>query len=156
MYRFLSRVVLCLTLEYFYPNTKVTLIVLQSDLVASSSCSHYHTKKYKYPGIRHNHRQIQPGYIDPIYIPVTMARKTLSEMIKSNPTALGDPVSLKAETSDTSPTENDRPNQNTTNSKTATSMQNIAPSPIEGNGIPVRLLNPQLTAVEYGRTCEMC
>lgn len=63
-----------------------------------------------------------------------MARKTLSEMVKSNPTALGDPVSLKAETSDTSPTENDRPNQtkpNKPNSKTASSMQNIAPSPTE-------------------------
>ena len=36
--------------------------------------------------------------------------KTLKELAKSNPTMLGDPVSLKAETSDTSPTENDRPN----------------------------------------------
>ncbi len=37
--------------------------------------------------------------------------KSLSEAAKSNPTALGDPVSLKAEGSDSSPTEKDRPNQ---------------------------------------------
>ncbi|KAJ9638165.1 uncharacterized protein PV06_04854 [Exophiala oligosperma] len=40
------------------------------------------------------------------------AGKTLKELsIKSNPTALGDPVSLKAETSDTEPTEEARPNK---------------------------------------------
>jgi hypothetical protein len=33
-----------------------------------------------------------------------------SSNIKNNPTALGDPISLKAETSDIEPTENDRPN----------------------------------------------
>ena len=37
--------------------------------------------------------------------------KSLKETAKSNPTMLGDPVSLKAETSNTSPTENDRPHQ---------------------------------------------
>ncbi|OCT49972.1 hypothetical protein CLCR_07696 [Cladophialophora carrionii] len=37
--------------------------------------------------------------------------KSLKESAASNPTALGDPVSLKAEKSDTSPTEQDRPNQ---------------------------------------------
>ncbi|EXJ61938.1 hypothetical protein A1O7_02369 [Cladophialophora yegresii CBS 114405] len=37
--------------------------------------------------------------------------KTLKESAASNPTALGDPVSLKAEKSDTSPTEQDRPNK---------------------------------------------
>lgn len=31
--------------------------------------------------------------------------------LKNNPSALGDPVSLKAETSDTEPTEKDRPNK---------------------------------------------
>ncbi|KAK5051739.1 hypothetical protein LTR69_010239 [Exophiala sideris] len=40
-----------------------------------------------------------------------MAGKSLKESAKSNPTALGDPVSLKAEKSDTSPTEKDRPNK---------------------------------------------
>jgi hypothetical protein len=39
--------------------------------------------------------------------------KSLKESAKSNPTALGDPVSLKAEKSDTSPTEQDRPNKST-------------------------------------------
>ncbi|KAJ9616400.1 hypothetical protein H2200_000118 [Cladophialophora chaetospira] len=37
--------------------------------------------------------------------------KSLSDAAKENPTALGDPVSLKAEKSESSPTENDRPNQ---------------------------------------------
>ncbi|KAL6253196.1 hypothetical protein RBB50_000919 [Rhinocladiella similis] len=40
-----------------------------------------------------------------------MAGKTLKESAKSNPTVLGDPVSLKAENSDTEPTEKDRPNK---------------------------------------------
>jgi hypothetical protein len=34
-----------------------------------------------------------------------------SSNIKKNPTALGDPVSLKAEKSDTEPTDHDRPNK---------------------------------------------
>ena len=33
------------------------------------------------------------------------------EKSKTNPTQLGDPISLKAETSDNEPTENDRPNK---------------------------------------------
>ena len=35
-------------------------------------------------------------------------KRSLKEAAMNNPTALGDPVSLKAETSDTEPTENDR------------------------------------------------
>lgn len=35
-------------------------------------------------------------------------KKTLKELAKGNPSQLGDPVSLKAETSDTEPTEQDR------------------------------------------------
>ena len=43
---------------------------------------------------------------------LTMAgHKSLKDTAKDNPTALGDPVSLKAETSNTSPTEKDRPNK---------------------------------------------
>jgi hypothetical protein len=38
-------------------------------------------------------------------------RKTLKEVAQENPTLIGDPVSLKAEKSDNSPTENDRPNK---------------------------------------------
>jgi hypothetical protein len=35
--------------------------------------------------------------------------KSLKDTLKDNPTALGDPVSLKTETSNTEPTEHDRP-----------------------------------------------
>ncbi|KAF2157254.1 hypothetical protein K461DRAFT_289589 [Myriangium duriaei CBS 260.36] len=38
-------------------------------------------------------------------------QKSLSESLKSNPSALGDPVSLRAEKSDNEPTEKDRPNK---------------------------------------------
>ena len=66
-----------------------------------------------------------------------MARKTLAESAEENPTALGDPVSLKAETSDSSPTENDRPNQQgqkqQDSKKPSSSVQDIAPSPTEGD-----------------------
>lgn len=37
-----------------------------------------------------------------------MERKSLKEVAESNPTMLGDPVSLKAETADSEPTEEDR------------------------------------------------
>ncbi|KEQ71954.1 hypothetical protein M436DRAFT_49256, partial [Aureobasidium namibiae CBS 147.97] len=37
--------------------------------------------------------------------------KSLKDTAKDNPSQLGDPVSLKAETSNTEPTENDRPNK---------------------------------------------
>jgi hypothetical protein len=60
-----------------------------------------------------------------------MAPKSLSESAKSNPTALGDPVSLKAETSDTTPTEKDRPNESLSSSRTK--LDAIAPSPTEGD-----------------------
>lgn len=55
-----------------------------------------------------------------------MAPKLLSESDKSNPTALGDPVSLKAENSDTDPTEK-------TQSTSRASLDTIAPSPTEGD-----------------------
>jgi hypothetical protein len=38
-------------------------------------------------------------------------KKSLKDTAKDNPTQLGDPVSLKAETSSTEPTEKDRPNK---------------------------------------------
>ncbi|EXJ90737.1 hypothetical protein A1O1_03841 [Capronia coronata CBS 617.96] len=41
-------------------------------------------------------------------------KKSLTSAAKSNPTALGDPVSLKAEQSDTSPTQDDQPNKKET------------------------------------------
>lgn len=55
-----------------------------------------------------------------------MAPKLLSESDKSNPTALGDPVSLKAETSDTDPTEKSQ-------STSRANLDTIAPSPTEGD-----------------------
>lgn len=55
-----------------------------------------------------------------------MAPKLLSESDKSDPTALGDPVSLKAENSDTSPIENDR-------SSSRRNLDTVAPSPTEGD-----------------------
>ena len=38
-------------------------------------------------------------------------KKSLKEVAQSNPSQIGDPVSLKAETSDTQPTEQDKPNK---------------------------------------------
>ena len=38
-------------------------------------------------------------------------KKSLKDLAKENPTQLGDPVSLKAETSDTQPTDDDMPNK---------------------------------------------
>lgn len=55
-----------------------------------------------------------------------MAPKSLSENAKANPTALGDPVSLKAETSDTEPTQKSQ-------TKSPTDLDTIAPSPTEGD-----------------------
>jgi hypothetical protein len=55
-----------------------------------------------------------------------MAPKSLSESAKSNPTALGDPVSLKAETSDNEPTKKSQ-------TKSRTNLDTIAPSPTEGD-----------------------
>ncbi|KAG9517263.1 hypothetical protein KCU99_g7722, partial [Aureobasidium melanogenum] len=40
-----------------------------------------------------------------------MGYKSLKDTAKDNPSQLGDPVSLKAETSNTEPTEKDRPNK---------------------------------------------
>lgn len=44
-------------------------------------------------------------------------KKTLKQMVKDNPTQLGDPVSLKAETSDTEPTDQDRGAASTSSGK---------------------------------------
>lgn len=64
-----------------------------------------------------------------------MAPKSLAESAKSNPTALGDPVSLKAENSDTQPTKNDRPNKSSSQSKSKANpdLNTIAPAPTEGD-----------------------
>lgn len=46
--------------------------------------------------------------------------KTLSDLAKENPSQLGDPVSLKAETSSTEPTDKDRPNKDARKAEGAT------------------------------------
>ena len=72
--------------------------------------------KNKYINFHREHSpcvfQCNRAFIRSLSLSVNMANdKSLSESAKSNPTALGDPVSLKAEKSDASPTEKDRPNQ---------------------------------------------
>ena len=52
-----------------------------------------------------------------------MADKSLKDSAKDNPTAMGDPVSLKAEKSDSQPTENDKPNDSEDSKK---SLKDIA------------------------------
>ena len=45
---------------------------------------------------------------------ISQDKKSLKELAEDNPTQLGDPVSLKAETSDHQPTEEDMPNKSDT------------------------------------------
>ncbi|KAI5370132.1 hypothetical protein Slin15195_G010100 [Septoria linicola] len=56
-------------------------------------------------------------------------RKSLKEVAKENPTQIGDPVSLKAETSQNQPTDQDKPNEGGKPSGSST-----APAPTEGDG----------------------
>ncbi|KAG8626006.1 hypothetical protein KVT40_006407 [Elsinoe batatas] len=60
--------------------------------------------------------------------------------VKSNPTALGDPVSLKAEKSDNEPTDKDKPNKQSGDKK---SLKQIAEEKLKTNpsalGDPVSL-----------------
>ncbi|PSK37457.1 hypothetical protein B9Z65_2199 [Elsinoe australis] len=62
--------------------------------------------------------------------------------LKQNPSALGDPTSLRSETSDTEPTENDRPNKQS-GSKDKKSLKQIAEEKLKTNpsalGDPVSL-----------------
>ncbi|KAK3725148.1 hypothetical protein LTR37_000659 [Vermiconidia calcicola] len=55
-------------------------------------------------------------------------KKSLKDLAQENPTQLGDPVSLKAETSDNQPTEQDMPNKDS-----AARTVNQAPGNGEGN-----------------------
>ncbi|KAL9057918.1 MAG: hypothetical protein Q9162_002045 [Coniocarpon cinnabarinum] len=48
---------------------------------------------------------------------------TLADAAKRNPSALGDPVSLKNESSDSSPTEHDKPNQGPSSSNNSGSQK---------------------------------
>ncbi|GAM82417.1 hypothetical protein ANO11243_003960 [Dothideomycetidae sp. 11243] len=71
-------------------------------------------------------------------------KKSLSESLKSNPTALGDPVSLRAEKSNTEPTENDRPN------KDKKSLKEIAEEKLKTN--PSQLGDPISLKAETSNT----
>ena len=68
--------------------------------------------------------------------------KSLKESAKDNPSALGDPVSLKAESSDRSPTEKERPNQSSHN----TSLQGSQSNPTQG----VKQLAPTEQDIDQG------
>ena len=52
--------------------------------------------------------------------------KSLKDSAKDNPTAMGDPVSLKAEKSDNEPTEHDRPNKDARPSQQGSQRSNPA------------------------------
>ncbi|KJY00962.1 hypothetical protein TI39_contig307g00074 [Zymoseptoria brevis] len=66
-------------------------------------------------------------------------KKSLKDLAKENPTQIGDPVSLKAETSKTEPTNQDRPNKG----KEEKSLKEIAEDDLKHNptalGDPVSL-----------------
>ncbi|KAL1306721.1 hypothetical protein AAFC00_005387 [Neodothiora populina] len=68
-----------------------------------------------------------------------MAQKTLKDTTKANPTQLGDPVSLKAESSNTSPTEHDRPNKQTDKSEGKKSLKQLAEANPTQLGDPISL-----------------
>ncbi|KAI5253699.1 hypothetical protein E4T42_02686 [Aureobasidium subglaciale] len=65
-----------------------------------------------------------------------MAHKSLKDTAKDNPTQLGDHVSLKAETSNTEPTENDRPNKSGAGHKSLKDLAKENPTQL---GDPVSL-----------------
>ncbi|GAB7338554.1 hypothetical protein MBLNU457_5301t1 [Dothideomycetes sp. NU457] len=55
------------------------------------------------------------------------------EKLENNPSALGDPVSLKAEKSNTEPTEKDRPNKNGGQDSNKKSLKEIAEEKLKNN-----------------------
>lgn len=61
------------------------------------------------------------------------AGKSLKDVAKENPTLIGDPVSLKAETSNTEPTDQDRGAKSTSKSSSSSHKSTPAPSPTEGD-----------------------
>ncbi|KAI4761792.1 hypothetical protein E4T52_05984 [Aureobasidium sp. EXF-3400] len=68
-----------------------------------------------------------------------MAHKSLKDTAKDNPTQLGDPVSLKAETSSTEPTEKDRPNKSGSGGDGHKSLKELAKENPTQLGDPVSL-----------------
>jgi hypothetical protein len=69
--------------------------------------------------------------VDSIFQNKKTLRETALETNKTNPSQLGDPISLKAETSSTSPTNQDRGASSSASRTTDTKI--IAPSPSEGD-----------------------
>ena len=60
-------------------------------------------------------------------------KKSLKELAKENPTMLGDPVSLKAETSDLVPTEGEMGAKGDGGKKRDSNISDVAPAPTEGD-----------------------
>lgn len=60
-------------------------------------------------------------------------RETALETNKTNPSQLGDPISLKSETSNTSPTKQDRGASSQSSNPTSSTIKNTAPAPTEGD-----------------------
>lgn len=71
-------------------------------------------------------------------------------MAKANPTQLGDPVSLKAETSETEPTEKDRPAANTPSDGEHKSLKQVAQEKMQTN--PTQLGDPVSLKAETSST----
>lgn len=69
----------------------------------------------------------------------------LKDLAKANPTQLGDPVSLKAETSNTEPTDQDRPN------KEKKSLKEMAEEKLKTNN-PTMLGDPVSLKAETSST----
>lgn len=68
-----------------------------------------------------------------------LPQKSLKDTAKDNPSQLGDPVSLKAETSNTEPTEKDRPNKSGREGDGHKSLKDLAKENPTQLGDPVSL-----------------
>lgn len=67
-------------------------------------------------------RSLKCNATNPLILIDQQDKKSLKDLAKENPTQLGDPVSLKAETSDNQPTENDVPNKDSNAARTTEKM----------------------------------
>lgn len=84
------------------------------------------------PSVSNNSSQSRPElHLDSIFQNKKTLRETALETNKTNPSQLGDPVSLKAETSSTSPTHQDRGASSP--ASPTNHIKKIAPSPPEGD-----------------------
>ncbi|KAL3423632.1 hypothetical protein PVAG01_05379 [Phlyctema vagabunda] len=65
--------------------------------------------------------------------PKKTLRETALQTNKTNPSQLGDPVSLKAETADSEPTNQDRGASSSSSSSLKDEIKKVAPAPTEGD-----------------------